>query len=282
MDSKNKIVYLKTKDYFKSGESFDLLFDKERNMLVTFPQPSNDKIGFYYDSDEYISHTDSKRGIMPFLYQKVKRHSLQNKLALINSMVSSKGRLLDVGAGTGDFCIAASKEGWKVQGVEPNDNARVVAREKGVQLTSSMADYKNQFFDVITLWHVLEHLPNLEEQIQELKNLLNPNGALIVAVPNYRSFDAKYYKEYWAAFDVPRHLWHFSQKSMKLLFGDFFKLEKTKPMIFDSFYVSLLSEKYKSGNSFSIKALLIGLWSNIKAISSKEYSSLIYCFRKTK
>ncbi len=282
MDSKNKIVYLRAKDYFKSGESFDLLFDKERDMLVTFPQPSNDKIGFYYESSNYISHTDSKKGIMSFLYQKVKRHSLQNKLALINSMVSSKGSLLDVGAGTGDFCIAASKKGWKVQGVEPNDNARAVAREKGVQLTSSMSDYKNQFFDVITLWHVLEHLPNLEEQIQELKNLLNPNGALIIAVPNYRSFDSKYYKEYWAAFDVPRHLWHFSQKSMKLLFGDFFKLEKVKPMIFDSFYVSLLSEKYKSGNSFSIKALLIGLWSNIKAISSKEYSSLIYCFRKTK
>jgi len=279
---KNKNTYIKTKDYFKSGESFELLFDEDYQMLVTFPQPIDENLEFYYESDDYISHTDTKKGIMPFLYQKVKFYSLNKKIAFINSMVPLKGKLLDIGAGTGDFCKAALNKSWDVSGVEPSKKAREIALEKGVPLSKSLADYKGQLFDVITLWHVLEHLPNLDEQIQNIKTLLKPNGVLIIAVPNYNSYDAMHYKEYWAAYDVPRHLWHFSRESMKVLFGNSLKLLKIKPMIFDSFYVSLLSEKYKSGSSFSLKALFVGLLSNIKAISSKEYSSLIYCFQKPK
>ncbi|GEQ84874.1 methyltransferase [Patiriisocius marinistellae] len=282
MIKKSQNIYIKTQDYFKSGESFELLFDEHYQMLVTFPQPVNENLEFYYESDDYISHTDTKKGIMPFLYQKVKFYSLNKKIALINSMVPLKGKLLDIGAGTGDFCKAALNKSWDVSGVEPSKKAREIALEKGVPLSKSLADYKGQLFDVITLWHVLEHLPNLDEQIQNIKILLKPNGILIIAVPNYNSYDAMYYKEYWAAYDVPRHLWHFSRESMKVLFGNSLKLLKIKPMIFDSFYVSLLSEKYKSGSSFSLKALFVGLLSNIKAISSKEYSSLIYCFQKPK
>ena len=132
----------------------------------------------------------------------------------------------------------------------------------------------------MTLWHVLEHLPELEFEINRLKRMVKPGGHLIIAVPNYKSYDAGYYQEYWAAYDAPRHLWHFSRKSMENIFCDSMHLVDVKPMWFDAFYVSLLSEKYKSGNSFSIKALFIALWSNIKALNSKEYSSLIYCFQK--
>ena len=127
---------------------------------------------------------------------------------------------------------------------------------------------------------MLEHLPDLENTIIAIQELLTPNGILIVAVPNYNSFDANYYKGFWAAYDTPRHLWHFSQKAMRKLFSKNIKLLKIQPMLFDSFYVSLLSEKYKTGNSFSLKALWIGLWSNISALKTKEYSSLIYCYKK--
>ncbi|MFT4698932.1 MAG: putative SAM-dependent methyltransferase, partial [Flavobacteriaceae bacterium] len=118
--------------------------------------------------------------------------------------------------------------------------------------------------------------------IHKIENLLAPGGTLIIAVPNYNSFDSNYYKSHWAAFDVPRHLWHFSQSAMKVIFSKELSLHKIKPLVFDSFYVSLLSEKNKNGNTNFAKAFFIGLWSNISAWSSKEYSSLIYCYKNTK
>ena len=136
-------------------------------------------------------------------------------------------------------------------------------------------------YDVITLWHVLEHLPDLESVTKKIAKHLKPGGSLIVAVPNFNSYDAKYYKRYWAAYDTPRHLWHFSKTSMAKIFPLSVRLVKTKPMLFDAFYVSLLSEKYKKGTTFSVKALFIGLWSNIKGLGSKEYSSQIYCYKKS-
>ena len=234
----------------------------------------------YYQSQAYISHSNTQKGIVPFLYRLAQKWSLKNKINLINSLSNHKGTLLDIGAGTGNFCETSKQNSWDVYGVEPSEKARGVAAKKNIFLYQSIEDFTGQQFDVITLWHVLEHLPDLENTITAIQKLLKPNGVLIVAVPNYNSFDAKHYKGFWAAYDVPRHLWHFSQKSMSKLFSKNMKLLKTKPMIFDSFYVSLLSEKYKTGNSFAIKALWIGFWSNIRALSTKEYSSLIYCFKK--
>jgi 2-polyprenyl-3-methyl-5-hydroxy-6-metoxy-1,4-benzoquinol methylase len=173
-----------------------------------------------------------------------------------------------------------TKDSWQVYGVEPNENAREIATQKKLVLHQNIQDFKGQQFDVVTLWHVLEHLPDLDKTITDIQQLVKPNGLLIIAVPNYNSFDAKYYKGFWAAYDAPRHLWHFSQKAMRGLFSKNMKLLKTKPMIFDSFYVSLLSEKYKFGNSFSLKGLWVGLMSNLSALKTKEYSSLIYCFKK--
>ncbi|WP_310994282.1 class I SAM-dependent methyltransferase [Aequorivita marina] len=274
--------YLKTKDYLVSGESFNLVYDAEFDMLKTSPQPKPENLAKYYESQEYISHTDEKRGLFSSLYQLVKKWSLQKKTKLIYKQNSGVGTLLDVGAGTGEFLKVAKDKGWQVYGMEPNENASKLASEKGIELESKLDYFQGQQFDVISLWHVLEHIPNLDETISKLSDLVKPNGSLIIAVPNFKSYDAKYYNEFWAAFDVPRHLWHFSKDTMQHLFADHFVLEETKPMIFDSFYVSLLSEKYKTGRKFSLKAFWIGLKSNISAKRSKQYSSHIYCFRKTK
>lgn len=280
--SKNPFTkFITTKDFLVSGKSFDLLYDAEREMLITSLQPKEEDLASYYESEAYISHTDASKGIVSFLYQQVKKWSLQNKVSLISSLHEGEGALLDVGAGTGEFLKAAQKKGWKVTGVEPNKKAQQIAFRKEVPVFTSLEEITQQF-DVITLWHVLEHLPHLEKDLAFLENSLKPGGFLIIAVPNYKSYDAEYYKKYWAAFDVPRHLWHFSRTSLPKIVSSNLQLQKTKPMWFDSFYVSLLSEKYKSGASFSIEALFVGFWSNIKAMRSKEYSSVIYIFRKEK
>ncbi|MGB3345324.1 MAG: class I SAM-dependent methyltransferase [Aequorivita sp.] len=272
--------YLTTKDYLVSGEAFELIYDSQFEMLKTIPQPPVEKLADYYESLDYISHTDRDRGMFATLYQLVKKWSIKKKLRLITRENNGTGSLLDIGAGTGDFLVAAKEGGWEVFGMEPNTNALKLASEKGLVLKSSLDQFKNRQFDVITLWHVLEHVPNLGETILELSSLVKPNGTLIIAVPNFKSYDALHYGKYWAAFDTPRHLWHFSRKSLMLLFDDHFQLKKTLPMFFDSFYVSLLSEKYKTGRQSSIKGIWIGFISNLKGRRSKEYSSHIYCFKR--
>lgn len=280
MLKQNNNVYLSTKDYLVSGESFELLYDSKREMLITHPKPKEHDLGKYYESEQYISHTDASKGVFSFLYQLVKKWSLQKKVKLILSYNRTPGTLLDIGAGTGEFLKAAREKSWTVVGIEPNQNAVSVAKDKGITLYHELNDVKNQKFDVITLWHVLEHISNLEEVVEDLSRLLKPGGVLIIAVPNYNSYDAKYYKEFWAAFDTPRHLWHFSKTAIVKLFKKNFNLLKIEPMIFDSFYVSLLSEKYKTGKSFSPNAFWIGLLSNVKGITTKEYSSQIYIFKR--
>ena len=257
-----------------------MLYDTERELLMTSPQPKAEDLSKYYDSDAYISHTDADKGLMSSLYQGVKKYSLALKLRLITSLNHKAGTLLDIGAGTGEFLKLAKENGWKIQGVEPNTIARDKAIDKGISLKESIEECEGELFEVVTLWHVLEHLPDLENTVRKIESLVKPGGVLIIAAPNFKSYDAKHYKNFWAAYDVPRHLWHFSRKSMENLFSSEMKLERIKPMIFDSFYVSLLSEKYRSGKAFSTKAILIGLLSNLSALNSGESSSLIYCFRK--
>lgn len=273
-------TYLSVKDYLVSGETFELVYDADLDFLKTSPAPKIEELPKYYESQDYISHTDGKRGLFSNLYQLVKKWSLQKKAKLIFRQNNGKGSLLDVGAGTGDFLKVAKEKGWQVQGTEPNGNAAKLALEKGIQLKSSLNNFKGNEFDVVTLWHVLEHVPNLEETILKLSSLVKKDGTLIIAVPNFKSFDAKHYGKFWAAYDAPRHLWHFSKQSIEKLFFENFQLQKIEPMIFDSYYVSLLSEKYKTGNKFSLKAFWIGFLSNLKANSTKEYSSHIYCFKR--
>ena len=282
---KDKKLYLEVKDHSVSGEIFQLVYNKEYDILETFPQLSQDKLSEYYKSENYISHTDSRRNVFERVYHLVRRYSLKQKLKLIEKHSHSGKTLLDVGCGTGDFLKTALNAGWEVQGVEPNERARAIANRKTnnkVDTPGALDNFQDASFDVITLWHVLEHLPNLEQQIKMLSRLLKRDGILIIAVPNFKSYDAKHYKTFWAAYDVPRHLWHFSKDSVKKLFSDIgMTLYQIKPMLFDSFYVSLLSEKYKSGKIKPLKGFYRGLVSNLKAIRSGEWSSLIYLLKKS-
>ncbi len=276
---KNLIPFLECKDFTVSGEIYQVQKNTEFEMLVTTPVPKN--LGDYYKSKDYISHTDSKKTIFDKVYQSVKNITLQRKLKLINSFETSKKNILDVGAGTGDFLKVCSNNSWNVFGTEPNLEARNIARKKGVILQENLSAFKTQKFDCITLWHVLEHVENLEAYITILYSLLSEKGRLVIAVPNHKSYDAKYYKENWAAFDVPRHLWHFSQNSISKLFSTVhLKVDKILPMKFDAYYVSLLSEKYKTGKMNPIKSFYSGFISNWKAKTTKEYSSLIYILKK--
>ncbi|MCC9072370.1 class I SAM-dependent methyltransferase [Flavobacterium sp. F-65] len=280
MDVLNKKHFLTVKDHSVSKEIFELYYDETLDMLITSPQPNENDLGKYYESEDYISHTDNKRSLFEKAYHIVKNIALKNKLNLINSQNPQKGKILDIGAGTGDFLLTAKENGWETVGVEPSDRAKSIATKKGISFVDKIADLENNSFDVITMWHVLEHVPNLELQIQELKRLLKPTGTLIVAVPNFKSFDANHYKTFWAAYDVPIHFWHFSKKAIQSLFEKVdMRLEKILPMKFDSFYVSLLSEKYKTGKMNYLSAFFIGLKSNWKAKRTLEYSSHIYVLK---
>ncbi len=282
MDISNKTHFLTVKDHSVSKEIFDLYHDEALDMLITHPQPSLDTLGKYYESEDYISHTDNKRSLFEKAYHFVKQIALKNKLDLINSFQPNKGKILDIGAGTGDFLLTAKENGWQTIGVEPSPRAKGIAIKKGISFVEDTKELENHSFDVITMWHVLEHVPDLDTQIKELKRLLKSDGTLIIAVPNYKSFDAKYYGVFWAAYDVPIHFWHFSKKAIQLLFAkEEMKLVKVLPMKFDSFYVSLLSEKYKSGKMNFIKAFFIGLQSNWKAKRDLEYSSHIYILKNS-
>lgn len=283
MTDNSKKIYLTVKDYTVSNETFGLYRDEKMDMLITFPKPNEKDLHKYYESKDYISHTDGKSSLFEMLYQFIKRFALKRKINLLNQLHPGKGNLLDIGAGTGDFLVLAKSNGWNITGMEPSDKAKASAEKKGVPFAKSTEDLEAQSFDIITMWHVLEHVPNLDKQIKELKRLLKPDGTIIIAVPNFRSFDAKYYRRFWAGFDVPRHLWHFSKKAIKILFQkEQMKVEKMLPMKFDAFYVSLLSEKYKTGYMNFFKAFYIGLKSNYKARKRFQYSSLIYIIKNTK
>lgn len=274
----NLTTLLNCKDNTVSGEHFEVMAHKEYEMLVTSPVPKN--LEKYYKSESYISHTDSKKTFFDKIYQAVKNHTLKQKLLLLNSFKSSSKSVLDFGAGTGDFLKICKNNNWQVLGIEPSAEARENAAKKGIHLKENLLDITNQKFDVITLWHVLEHVGNLKSTIKVLKSLLQPEGRIVVAVPNYKSYDATFYKEHWAAYDVPRHLWHFSQKAIRKLFLEAEMIvEETLPMKFDSYYVSLLSEKNKTGKSNPIKAFYRGFLSNRSAKSTTEYSSLIYVIK---
>ena len=285
-------TYVTCKDHLVSGEEFDLLLDDNLDLLMTSPKPAIEDLGKYYQSDAYISHTDSSNSLLDKVYQLVKNYSLKKKLALLTSFNSEQKKVLDIGCGTGDFLNICASNGWEVTGVEPSEAAQSLVRSKipseKLSLFASVDALKKEenvflSYDVITLWHVLEHVPNLDETIFNLKKLLKPEGTLIVAVPNFKSDDANYYNKYWAAYDVPRHLWHFSQTALRrLFFFQAMEVVKTLPMMFDAYYVSLLSEKNKAGTTNYFRAFWRGFLSNWKAKRSQEYSSLIYVIKNTK
>lgn len=280
--------FLVCKDYTVSQTDFQIQRCVECNFKFTSPRPKDADLGKYYKAEDYISHSDTKKGLVNKLYHGVRSYTLIKKLQLVIQHTKLKsGKILDYGAGTGAFLNTCKTNKWDALGIEPDETARKVMADKfGITTFSSWKEAQQSAsfsgFDCITAWHVLEHVPDLKETINALETSLKDKGIFIVAVPNPESNDAKHYKQFWAAYDLPRHLWHFEPKAMTKLFTDNgFKLEKTLPMVFDSFYVSMLSEKYKTGTTGLVKAFTRGLISNIKANKTgKEFSSQIYVFRK--
>ena len=276
--------YLEVQDYTVTQEKFQVVNCKSCGFKFTNPRPDQNEIGEYYKAESYISHTNTSKGFMAKIYHAVRKYTLKGKLNLINSLYPQKGKLLDVGCGTGMFLNEARENGWKVNGIEPDLGARQIAEEINYTTikTEILASFQNEQFNIITMWHVLEHVHLLNETVDWLKERLSESGALIIAVPNHESKDAEIYQQQWAAYDVPRHLYHFSQKSITQLFEQKgFRLEKTLPMKFDSFYVSMLSTKYQTGKINYLKAFMDGLKSNFDAgTHNGNYSSLIYIFKK--
>ena len=274
------------KDYAVSGEFFSIWHCTDCSLRFTQDAPPSDVIGEYYKSEEYISHTNTSKGLINRLYQIVRKKTLRQKRELVCKITGKKqGRLLDVGSGTGSFVKEMKEHGWQVIGLEPDDDAREIAKDQfNCQLKNAdeLFTLSPDSFEVITLWHVLEHMHDLHVHLLQLKTLLKQGGQLIIAVPNYTSLDASVYKEYWAAYDVPRHLYHFSPLSMMSLVEKMgMDLLDQRPMWFDSFYVSLLSSKYKNGKTNWPGAIWIALRSNLKAMNDKsKCSSLIYIINK--
>lgn len=279
---KNILFVFSAKDYTVSGERFEIWECKNCTQRFTQNIPGKEEIGKYYQSENYISHSNTSKGLINSLYHKVRKRTLVQKRKLIENATRKKtGNILDVGCGTGAFLNTMKNAKWNTTGLEPDSKAREKALELyGLQLEQIEKFYSLPVhtFDAITMWHVLEHAHDLHDYINQLKKLLIPSGKLFIAVPNYTSYDAAIYKEFWAAYDVPRHLYHFSPESMKKLLNTHgLKIEMTKPMWYDSVYVSMLSEQYKTGRPHPLKALISGLISNFKTLSKKgKCSSVIY------
>jgi len=276
-------LFLSGKDYFLTGESFNIMKCRECGFRFTNPRPQAEALGRYYESPEYISHSDSKKGLFASVYQQMRKYTLVQKYTLITKL-QQKGEILDIGCATGQFLNYMAKHGWKCTGIEPDEKTRFYAiSEYGLQVFAEgqLDLFEKSSFDVITMWHVLEHVSDLNGRLMQLNKLLKPQGSLLVAVPNCDSYDAKKYDKFWAGYDLPRHLYHFTKANVKLLMEKHgFTIVNILPMKFDAFYVSLLSEKYKSGKMRWIPAIWNGFWSNLKSKGEIGHSSLIYVMKK--
>ena len=271
--------HLDVVDHMITKEPFTIVRCTSCGFHFTQPRPEENVIGNYYKSEEYVSHSSSNKGIINTLYGLVRNKTLRQKVNWVSSFAKGK-ELLDVGCGTGHFLHAAQTKGFHAIGLEPDEDARKFAQEQNnvkVCPLTELYTLRENTFDVITMWHVLEHVYHLNEDIAQLKGLLKNNGYLFVAVPNMNSYDAFYYKEFWAAYDVPRHLYHFKKPDIERLFLNHgFDLKQIIPMKYDAYYVSMLSEKYKKGSM--INAVLRGFLSNLKS-KKLGYSSQVYVLR---
>ena len=282
-NAENFSEYLDLKDFFLTGESFHLQKCDSCGFVFTNPRPEDKSLSKYYDSPDYLSHYSHGLNPVQLVYQELRRINIKNKYALVEKLVST-GSLLDIGCGTGEVLNYFQQKKWNVKGIEPSKSAREFAINKyglNIEDEPALKNFQQNSLDVISMWHVLEHVSNLKERINVVYNLLKPSGYLIIALPNLKSWDAKYYKNYWAAFDVPRHLSHFSQSTIKkLVTVQGFKFAKMIPMKMDAYFISMLSEKYLGKHNRFLYAAINGFRSNKSAKKSGEYSSLIYVFQK--
>lgn len=275
-------INLWLKDEFLTKKDFHICECLNCGLLYTMPRPSKEKIGAYYKSDEYYSHQENKKGFVPRLYEAIKKINLKHKFRLASRDLPV-GKLLDIGCGVGDFLHVAENKGWQCTGVEPSEEAREIARQriKGDLLYSEdLEQLPDQSFDLITMWHVLEHVDDLKWQVAQLQRLIKPNGRIVIAVPNYRSYDGRFYNAYWAAYDVPRHLNHFNKTVLTKMFKTSgLSLVCMDKLVWDAYYISFMSEQYKHHFMPLVRGVFRGLVSNAKARRSGEWSSLVYVFR---
>jgi len=277
---KSKAKTSKVKDHLVSGEIFEVHYHEDFEYASTEIAEGLD-LSQYYPKTNYASHLQKPKGIKGKLYVLVQSLMLRYKRSIIKQHQNDI-QLLDVGGGIGVFAHYLKERGDQVQLVEPSASARKIATYKGLKTYRSLNEIpKARAFSVISLWHVLEHVKNLEESLQSYSKLLSSKGLIVIAVPNLNSFDAQYYGSNWAALDVPRHLWHFTENGIvRKLDEQGFSFIKSYPLWFDAFYIASLSEGY-AGNKFAFfRGILIGLFSNLKAAFTKEYSSKIYLFKK--
>jgi SAM-dependent methyltransferase len=273
---------MKVKDYSTSQEEFTICKCEDCDFLFTNPIPNEKAIGRYYENPNYISHTNSSSGLFGRTYQFFRNRALRKKLEWISTHKSA-GKIVDYGSGTGEFLNYCKAKGWSTKGYEIAEQARLMARKNYGLDVNEPKEFKsltNESIDVITLWHVLEHLPDLQTSFELLASKLKVDGLLVLALPNPDSWDAKHYGKFWAAWDVPIHFYHFKKQDIQRL-ADQHQLElvETIKMPFDSYYVSLLSEEYKGGSKNWFKAAYNGLKSNLKA-GKENSSSLTYILKK--
>ncbi len=283
--SNNYIKVLTTEDYLISRETFKIMECNDCSLRFTSPIPDENEIRKYYKSDKYISHAKRVTSLFDIIYKIVRKFTLRSKKKkVLNFSQMKSGSLLDIGCGTGKFLKIMKQSGWAVQGVEIDNSARAIAEEGVGKTIFNQNDFFNSAkkYNVITLWHSLEHLNTLTRFLEKISISLNANGVIMIAVPNYKSFDAEYYKQDWAAYDVPRHIYHFSYGAMEKLMEKFnFKLIQSKQLPFDPFYVALLSELSVRKKHNIIKALLVGWKSYLKGRKDAEKgSSILYVFKK--
>jgi len=278
-DSEKTQMYLWVKDLFLTGEAFEIHECLKCGLLFTEPRPDASSIGKYYQSEEYYSHQENKSGFIPKIYESVKKVNLRHKRKLATKGLKV-GTMLEIGCGVGDFLHEMEQKGWKCTGIEPSEEAKAIAKNRvkaNILNPGELASLKDESFDLITMWHVLEHVDNLKEEVMHLQRLLKKGGRLVLALPNFKSADAEHYREYWAAYDVPRHLNHFCRESINNIFKNTkLKLKKTDKLVWDAYYISYMSEKYKNHTMPLLKGAMKGMISNIKARKSGEWSSLVY------
>lgn len=278
-DSEKTQMHLWVKDLFLTQESFEIYECLKCGLLFTEPRPDANSIGKYYQSEEYYSHQENKSGFIPKIYESVKRVNLRHKRKLATKGLKV-GKMLEIGCGVGDFLHEMEQKGWNCTGIEPSKEAKAIAKNRvkaHILNPDELASLEDESFDLITMWHVLEHVDNLKEEVMHLQRLLKKGGRLVLALPNYKSADAEFYREYWAAYDVPRHLNHFCRESINNIFKNTkLKLKKTDKLVWDAYYISYMSEKYKNHTLPLLKGALRGLISNCKAQKSGEWSSLVY------
>ena len=281
-NGKQFTTYIETQDYSVSGEPFSIVSCSNCQFRFTNPRPKPEDLGKYYESTDYISHTNQGNSLVNGLYKKARLFTIRWKLKLIQANQRT-GAVLDFGCGTGQFLEYCQKHGWTINGVEPSDGARNSANNATHnKVVESLSQLQSTTYNVITLWHVLEHIAQLNDTFEQLKKHLKSDGEMLIAVPNSEANDAQKFGPHWAAYDVPRHLYHFTPETMaKFVAKHGMTIVETIPMKLDAYYVSLLSNKHKNGSPKLLKSFINGLQSNTYANKSGDFSSLIYRVRKT-